>query len=127
LAYSSDPKAFKNSKAIPKLQQFHEEKISRENAEINFPLEGDRYAHRHILSLLGVGSTFASAKSGKELTEAARNEQRDFSEYNRLRGLPEVEIDSELQTQRLKSLRVPFDDSENQHLLSNPVFLNSMT
>jgi hypothetical protein len=95
LAYSSDPKAFKNSKSIPKLQQFHEEKIARENAEINFPLESERYTHRHILNLLGVGSTFNSAKSGKDLSEATRNEQRDFTEYNRLRGLVDVEIDNE--------------------------------
>jgi hypothetical protein len=95
LAYSSDPAAFKNSKSLPKLQQFHEERIARDNAETNFPLEGDRYAHRQILDLLGVGSTFASAKSGKDLTDATRNEQRDFSEYNRLRGLVDVEIESE--------------------------------
>ena len=96
MAYSSDPKAFKNSKSIPKLLQFHEEKIARENAEINFPLESDRYAHRQILDLLGVGSTFGSSKSGKDLSNATRDEQRDFAEYNRLRGLGQVEIDAEL-------------------------------
>jgi len=55
LAFSKDPSAFKNSKAIKKMTNFHEELIARENAEINDPLNGKRFAMRNILNSFGVG------------------------------------------------------------------------
>jgi hypothetical protein len=127
LAYTSDPGAFKNSVAISKLFQFNEEKIARDNAEINFPLDSERYAHRHILDLLGVGSTFDNAKTGKDLSDATRSEQRDYAEYNRIRGLVDVEIDNEQDIQRQKKLRVPYSESEHQDLLNNQAFHNHFT
>lgn len=48
------------------MANFHEELIARENAEINDPLNGKRFAMRNILNSFGVGSSFTKAKSPKE-------------------------------------------------------------
>ena len=78
------------------MTNFHEELIARENAEINDPLNGKRFAMRKIMNSFGVGSSFTKAKSPKEFQEATKTELRDLAEYNRINGLLGKEIETEM-------------------------------
>ena len=58
--------------------------------------------------------------------DAARSEQKDMAEFNRLSGLIESEIKDEMQYQNERSLKNPYDEDSN-NLIDNPVWYKSLT
>lgn len=104
LTYKQDPSAWKNSKAMKKMENFHEELISRQNHEILDPLNSKRFAMRNVLNSFGMGKGFKDAKSPKEYLAATRKEQKEMAEYTRLQGLVEQEIATEMQFKREREL-----------------------
>jgi hypothetical protein len=49
-----------------------------------------------------------------------------MAEYNRINGLLEKEIETEMDFQRVRELKGSYDENSN-NLLNNPVFYNSLT
>lgn len=49
-----------------------------------------------------------------------------MAEYNRLQGLVEEEIEAEMNYQRDRELRSPYDPEAN-NIINNPVFHQSLT